>query len=155
MSHAAFFDELNQLETESFRNSLVNFIGRRCPKEISLYQFHFECDWNRVPTPEMEDVGLVISPDNVRVKLEDFIGSAKKSIHILQQGFSTMKASSVQIEHLSFESTSNNFIEIDREKAYVGSNSLSRDTMDQTRGFGSIDTSQEMVNIGHNVRHFQ
>ncbi|MDQ7824694.1 MAG: phospholipase D-like domain-containing protein [Candidatus Eremiobacteraeota bacterium] len=58
------------------------------PKVVDQVQTIFNSDWERVPLPEMEDVNLVISPDNAREKLEGLIGGAKKSIHVLQQGFS-------------------------------------------------------------------
>jgi phosphatidylserine/phosphatidylglycerophosphate/cardiolipin synthase-like enzyme len=83
------------------------------------------------------------------VPVKVIIPEKKKMSDYQKKLIEEMKASGVQIETLSFNPTSNNFIEIDREKAYVGSIQLSRDSMDQTRGFGSIATSQEMVNIGH------
>ncbi|MGV8125281.1 MAG: phosphatidylserine/phosphatidylglycerophosphate/cardiolipin synthase family protein [Candidatus Xenobiia bacterium LiM19] len=83
------------------------------------------------------------------IPVKVIIPEKKKQSDYQKKLIDEMKASGVQIEQLSFEPTSNNFIEIDREKAYVGSIQLSRDSMDQSRGFGCIATSQEMVNIGH------
>lgn len=58
------------------------------PKIVNEVKTIFDSDWDRTPLPDMPDTSLVISPNNAREKLEGLIGSAQKSIQILQQGFS-------------------------------------------------------------------
>ncbi|MCD6309162.1 MAG: hypothetical protein J7M18_00505, partial [Candidatus Eremiobacteraeota bacterium] len=45
----------------------------------------FNADWDRTPLPPLDDVGLVVSPENAREKITEVIRGAKKSIHIVQQ----------------------------------------------------------------------
>jgi len=58
------------------------------PQLVKQVQTVFDADWDRRALPEMVDEGLVISPDNAREKLTDLIGSAKKSLRVIQQGMS-------------------------------------------------------------------
>ncbi len=68
-----------------------------------------------------------------------------------------LKASGANVAQMKIDSLSNNYIEIDQEKAYVGSHSLSRQSMDETRGFGNMVTHEEMLRIarGKFSEHWQ
>jgi phosphatidylserine/phosphatidylglycerophosphate/cardiolipin synthase-like enzyme len=57
------------------------------PKVVSQVQTIFDADWDRTPLPEMEDRGLVVSPENAREQILELFNRAGSSIHILQQGF--------------------------------------------------------------------
>lgn len=57
------------------------------PKVAGQVQTIFNSDWDRTPLPELEDTGLVVSPENARDQIMELFDSAGKSIHVLQQGF--------------------------------------------------------------------
>ncbi len=181
----------DNLSTAAFKNNSNFGILNINEKEVADIQKQLDADWAgtaKTDNASSTDVTseLVTSPGNARQQLGNLLKSANTSIYMETKELSDadmakiledkaksgvpvrviipekkklsdyeaklideMKASGVQIEQLSFNPTSNNFIEIDREKAYVGSIQLSRNSIDQTRGFGCIATSPEMVNIGH------
>ena len=58
-----------------------------------------------------------------------------------------LKASGVHISNMKYENLVNNYIEIDKETAYVGSHSLNKKSLDETHGFGNIVSDPEMLRI--------
>jgi phosphatidylserine/phosphatidylglycerophosphate/cardiolipin synthase-like enzyme len=59
-----------------------------------------------------------------------------------------LRASGASVEQLSYQPLKDNLIEVDGKKAYVGSHTLSKASLDETRGFGMIVDHPRMLDIG-------
>lgn len=58
-----------------------------------------------------------------------------------------LRASGVNVSNMKYETLANNYIEIDKETAYVGSHSLNKRSLDEAHGFGHIVSDKEMLRI--------
>jgi hypothetical protein len=67
-----------------------------------------------------------------------------------------LRASGAMVEQLSFQAMKDNVIDIDGKKAYVGSHTLTKASLDETRGFGMIVDNPQMLHIGEKAitEHF-
>lgn len=67
-----------------------------------------------------------------------------------------LRAAGAEVEQLSFQAMKDNVIEIDGKKAYVGSHTLTKASLDETRGFGMIVDNPQMLHIGEKAitEHF-
>ncbi len=70
------------------------------PKVVKQIETIFNSDWERTPLPDLGNTNLVVSPDNARSKLTELLTSAKKSIQVLQQGFTDKAVISLLAEKL-------------------------------------------------------
>lgn len=61
--------------------------------------------------------------------------------------YKELKAAGVKFGFMTEEKLNNNYIEVDKEKAYSGSHSLSKDSMDKSEGVGCMLTHPEMLRM--------
>jgi phosphatidylserine/phosphatidylglycerophosphate/cardiolipin synthase-like enzyme len=59
-----------------------------------------------------------------------------------------LRSAGAEVELISAVPLRNNFINVDDKKAYMGSHEMSKDSLDNTRGFGSIVDEPHMMSIG-------
>ncbi len=68
----------------------------------------------------------------------------KKSAESIKE----LKSAGVKFQFMTDEKVNNNYIEVDKKKAYSGAHSLSADSMDKEKGIGCMITHEEMIRIG-------
>lgn len=103
----------------------------------------------KITTKELNDKNMVEllqskAKEGVEVNL---LLARRKSTKKERDMISQLEASGVKVRQMSFGNLNNNYIEVDRREAYVGSHSLSDDSLDKTQGTGNIISHPEMLRI--------
>ena len=68
----------------------------------------------------------------------------KKSAESIKE----LQTAGVKFQFMTDEKVNNNYIEVDKQKAYSGAHSLSADSMDKEKGIGCMITHEEMIRMG-------
>ena len=104
----------------------------------------------RITTKELSDpqmAELIKSKAKEGVEVNLLLAPTKKTNKREMDMLAQLEASGVKVRKMSFGNLSNNFVEVDKKEAYVGSHSLSKDSLDKTQGSGNIVSHPEMVRI--------
>lgn len=108
------------------------------------------------------DKSLLISTKDIsdREIIDMLKAKAKKgvSIHLLigkdpakpalKKVIDELTAAGVKVQNMVLDKLNNNYIEVDHEKAFVGSQALTQDSIDNQHGYGNMLSHEEMLRIG-------